>query len=198
MDAGRELLEVTLSASHPVILPPEKPYTFSCTKHHPSLDSHLQDSATPASDLLSSLNSTSESETSCHAPNNLQTADALVDTFNSMNRAGDAVNGARRHFEHSGNMRHMMQSDKMDTSMDMSSSEGSIRIRVPSRMLKEIAPPLAHERINTPTPPPALRGHYNSQAGENCPAVTPLSSTGHTIVPSVVLFSDLPSLHIES
>lgn len=172
MDAGRELLEVTLSALHPVVSASSKPDIYNCDRHHPSFGSPALDSASAASDVVSPLNSTSGSETSCHAPNSMHRADALVTMDDSLSRTADAIDGARRHFQHNGSVQNMIQLNKMDTSTDMNSSRGSVRVRVPSRMLKEISSPFTHEHNNTPTPPPALRGRYNSQAGESCPAIT--------------------------
>ena len=172
MDAARELLEVTLSASHPVVLASNKPAIYNSARHHPSFNTLPDDSASPASDVLSSLNCTSGSETSFHAPNIMHRADKREATDGSLSSGSDASSRARRRDPHSTTVQNMMKFNKMDTSIDMNTSGGSVRVQVPSRMLKEIACPFTHEPINTPTPPPALRGHYDSQAGEKlvCPS----------------------------
>lgn len=172
MDAARELLEVTLSASHPVVLASNKPAIYNSARHNPSFNTLPHDSASPASDVLSSLNCTSGSETSFHAPNIMHRADKLEATDDSLSSGSDASSHARRRVQHSTTVQDMMKFNKMDTNIDMNTSGGSVRVQVPSRMLKEIACPFTHEPINTPTPPPALRGHYDTQAGENlvCPS----------------------------
>lgn len=169
MDAGTELLEVTLSALHPVVAASSAAPVLNHGGYRPpGLNSPAQDSTRSASDVLSPLNSTSESESDGHARNNIHKTEEQATVEDSMSETADMINGARTHFQHSGNVQNVIKLNKSDTSIDMNSSTGSIRVRVPSRMLKEISSPFAHERVNTPTPPPALRGRYTSQAGEHC------------------------------
>lgn len=167
MDAGRELLEVTLSALHPVVSASSAAPALDHGKYHTSLNSPAQDLASSASDVLSPLNSTGESEGRGHACDDIHGTEEQAAVEDSMSRTADTINGARRHFQHSSNVQDVIKLNKSDTSSDMNSSGGSVRVRVPSRMLKEISSPFAHEHINTPTPPPALRGCYISQVGEH-------------------------------
>lgn len=172
MDAGRELLEVTLSALHPVVSASSKPDIYNGGGHHPCFGSPALDSASAASDVVSSVNSTSGSETSFQAPNSMHRADVLVTMDDSLSGTADAIDVGRRHFQHNSSVQNMLQLNKTDTSTDMNSSRGSVRVRVPSRLLKEISCPFTHEHNNTPSPPPALRGRYSSPAGESCLAIT--------------------------
>lgn len=173
MDAARELLEVTLSASHPVVLASDKPAIYNSARHRPTLNTLPQYSASPAPDVLSSLNCTSGSETSFYAANTMHRADELAATDNSLSSGSDASSHARRRVQHSTTVQNRVKFNKMDTSIDMDTSGGSVRVQVPSRMLKEIACPFTLGPTDTPTPPPALRGNYDLQAGEDlvCPSL---------------------------
>ena len=171
MDAGTELLEVTLSAMHPVVAASSAAHALNHDRHHTGLNSPAQGPTCGVSDVLSPLNSTSESEGGGHARNDIHRLEERVAVEDSMSETADMISGARTHLQHSSNVQNVIKLNKSDTSLDMNSSTASIRVRVPSRLLKEISSPFAHERTNTPTPPPALRGRYTLQAGEPYPLI---------------------------